>query len=47
MQGAKNHLATAEDMSEKDLEALHRDYCGRAEATRESLERRRAGKVKA
>ncbi len=42
VQGAKNRIATAEDLSEEDLEALHKEYCGHAETTREHLERRRA-----
>jgi low affinity Fe/Cu permease len=42
VQGAKNKLAIAEDMSEDDLEKLHKEYCARADAARESLERRRA-----
>lgn len=46
MQGAKNRLATAEDMSEEDLEALHNEYCSRAEATLQSLERRRTAGAK-
>src|SRR5262249_35827799 len=41
-QGAKNRLAAAEDLSEEELERLHKDYCGRAEATMEHLEQRRA-----
>jgi low affinity Fe/Cu permease len=43
-QGAKNRLATAEDMTEEDLELLHQEYCSRAEATREDIERRRTAK---
>lgn len=42
VQGAKNKLAIAEDMSEEDLEELHKEYCARADAAREHLERRRA-----
>jgi low affinity Fe/Cu permease len=46
MHGAKNRLAVAEDLSEEELERLHKEYCGRAEATLESLEQRRAHKHK-
>jgi low affinity Fe/Cu permease len=42
VEGAKNKLAIAEDMSEEDLEKLHAEYCSRADAAREHLERRRA-----
>jgi low affinity Fe/Cu permease len=42
VQGAENKLAIAEDMSEEDLEKLHIEYCTRADAAREHLERRRA-----
>jgi low affinity Fe/Cu permease len=41
MQGAKNKLATAEDLSEEDLERLHESYRKRAEETLGHLERRR------
>jgi low affinity Fe/Cu permease len=41
MQGAKNKLATAEDLSEEDLERLHDAYRKRAEETLGHLERRR------
>jgi len=44
MRGAQNQLAVAEDLSEEDLERLHKDYCSKAEATHHHLERRRAGK---
>jgi len=40
--GAHNRLATAEDLSEEELERLHKEYCSRADATRETLEQRRA-----
>ncbi len=46
MHGAKNRLAAAEDLSEEELERLHKEYCGRAEATLESLEQRRAHKIR-
>ena len=42
MQGAHNRLATAEDLSEEELERLHAEYCRKADATRQSLEHRRA-----
>jgi low affinity Fe/Cu permease len=45
VQGAKNDLATAEDLSEEDLERLHETYRKRAEETLSSLERRR-GRLK-
>ena len=44
MRGAENRLATVEDMSEGELEALHEEYRNRAEETLESLERRRDAK---
>ena len=39
VQGAKNKLATAEDLSEEDLEQLHESYRQRAEETLDHLER--------
>jgi low affinity Fe/Cu permease len=42
MHGAKNRLAAAEDLSEEELEQLHKEYCGRAESTLQHLEKRRA-----
>jgi low affinity Fe/Cu permease len=45
MQGAKNNLATAEDMCEEDLERLHEFYRERAEEALGHLERRR-GRLK-
>ena len=42
MQGAKNKLATAEDLSDEDLERLHEEYRKRAEQTLASLTRRTA-----
>jgi low affinity Fe/Cu permease len=42
MRGAKDRLAAAEDLSEDELERLHKEYAGRARATLESLEERRA-----
>ena len=46
VQGAKNKIATAEDLSEEDLERLHETYRKRAEETLDHLERRRGGKLK-
>ena len=45
-QDAENRIATAEDLSEDDLEALHEDYRTRADATLEHLNRRRSEKQK-
>jgi low affinity Fe/Cu permease len=46
--GAKNKLATAEDLSDDDLARLHDEYRNRAEETLASLTRRRsAGKKQA
>ena len=45
-QGAKNKLATAEDLSEEDLERLHEAYRKQADATLDRLERRRGGTLK-
>jgi low affinity Fe/Cu permease len=42
--GAENRLATAEDLSEEDLELLHEDYRKRAQETLEHLNRRRGEK---
>jgi low affinity Fe/Cu permease len=42
VKGAENQLATAEDLSEKELEELHEDYRHRAEAALDHLNRRRA-----
>jgi low affinity Fe/Cu permease len=39
--GAKNRLATAEDLSDEELEALHEAYCKRADEARDSLNARR------
>jgi low affinity Fe/Cu permease len=47
VQGAKNRLATAEDLSEEELERLHKEYCGKADTARETLEQRRARSKKA
>jgi low affinity Fe/Cu permease len=45
MRGTHNSMATAEDMSDEDLEALHEEYRKRAEQTEASLEQRRAGRA--
>jgi low affinity Fe/Cu permease len=41
VQGANNHLAGAEDLSDEDLEALHETYRKRATEALETLETRR------
>ena len=41
MRGAHNKMATIEDLSDGDLEALHDEYRKRAESALESLSRRR------
>jgi low affinity Fe/Cu permease len=41
--GAKNRLATAEDLSDEELEALHKMYCERAVEAMDSLNARRGG----
>ena len=41
MRGAHNKMATAEDLSDDELEALHNEYRKRAETALESLSRRR------
>ena len=47
VQGAKNDIATAEDLSEEDLERLHEGYRRRADETLDHLERRRSQLKKA
>jgi low affinity Fe/Cu permease len=47
LDGADDKLATAEDLSDEELERLHREYKARAEKTLKSLDRRRGGKPKA
>ena len=42
VQQAENRLATVEDLSEEELEALHEEYRKQAEATLGHLENRRA-----
>jgi low affinity Fe/Cu permease len=44
MRGAQNRLATAEDMTEEELERLHQEYSHRADAARETLEELRAAR---
>jgi low affinity Fe/Cu permease len=44
VKGAENRLATAEDLTEEDLERLHEEFRTRAEATLHSLEQRRSAK---
>jgi low affinity Fe/Cu permease len=44
--GAQNRLANAEDLSEEELERLHKQYSGRAAATLDTLEERRSQKKK-
>ena len=46
MDGAKNKIATAEDLCEEDLERLHETYRKRAEETLGHLERRRGHGLK-
>jgi low affinity Fe/Cu permease len=46
VKGAENRLATAEDLTEEDLEQLHEEFRARAEATLESLQRRRSAKAR-
>lgn len=41
MQGARNGIATAEDLSEEDLERLHQHYRTQAEEALQTLSRRR------
>jgi low affinity Fe/Cu permease len=41
MKGAKNSLATVEDLSEEELEDLHKDLCARADAAHDVLSSRR------
>lgn len=47
MQGAKNKLATVEDLSDEDLERLHEQYRRRADETFASLTQRRSAREKA
>jgi low affinity Fe/Cu permease len=47
LEGADNKLAAAEDLSDEELERLHREYKKRAEETLESLDRRRGNEPRA
>ena len=47
LDGTDNKLATAEDLSDEELERLHRQYKEQAETMHESLKRRRGGDPKA
>lgn len=47
LDGADDKLATAEDLSDEELERLHREYKARAEKALSSLDRRRGGKAEA
>ena len=47
VQGAKNKVATAEDLSEEDLERLHEEYRRRADETLGHLEQPRASNAQA
>jgi low affinity Fe/Cu permease len=44
MKGAENRFATAEELSDEELEQLHKDLSARAQATSEVLTVRRGGK---
>jgi low affinity Fe/Cu permease len=37
MEGAQNHMASAEDLSEEELDRLHKDYQARAASTEHAL----------
>jgi low affinity Fe/Cu permease len=41
MKGAKNSLATVEDLTEEELEDLHKELCARADAAHKALTSRR------
>ena len=47
VRGAKNELATAEDLSEHELTELHKHYAQKAKQTLEHLEAKREAKQKA
>ena len=42
MRGAKNKIATIEDMTDDDLERLHRHYCDQVHSMEHTLKRRRS-----
>jgi low affinity Fe/Cu permease len=44
VKGAKNQLASAEDLSESELENLRKEYCALAERAEKALEVRRTNK---
>jgi len=44
MKGAENRIAAVEDMSDEELEQLHKDLSARAEATSDALNVRRTKK---
>ena len=46
VKGAENEIATAEDLTEEELEQLHGEYRRRAEATLEHLNQRRSSELK-
>ena len=46
MKGAENRIATVEDLSEEELEQLHKDLCARADAAGDALNFRRGKKSK-
>jgi low affinity Fe/Cu permease len=45
MKGAENRIAAVEDLSEEELEQLHKDLCARAEATGDALSVRKKKKA--
>ena len=45
MRGTHNNMATAEDLSDEDLEALHEEYRKRAEQAEESLTKRHSSRA--
>jgi low affinity Fe/Cu permease len=47
LDGADDKLATAEDLSDEELERLHREYRERADQTLASLDRRRGDRPRA
>jgi low affinity Fe/Cu permease len=47
MKGAENRIAAVEDLSEEDLEKLHKDLSVRAQATSDVLNVRRGKKKQA
>jgi low affinity Fe/Cu permease len=46
VRGAKNQMATVEDLSEDELEQLHAEYRQLADSALDSLQRRRSGRGK-